>query len=308
MKEINVEADLLKEKKPFRIEEFAKGIGAGVDVVRATIEQLKTKGYVFYGMGEYIIRSRNRIDSQVMDLRKRFDRNLRFGIVSDSHLVSKMERLDALHATYDIFEREGITTVFHAGDVTDGWGVYRGQEFEVTRAGQQEQVDYTVINYPKKKGITTYFITGNHDLRQFERGGVDVGHPIARARRDLVYMGQASAHAIIGNGVEMEMVHPDGNVAYAVSYKAQRDINNRSPNSIPDILVYGHYHTSFYMHYRGIEFLQAPCFKDAGVWEKRKGLNPTIGAWLVDARLDGDLRKIETFKPNLMNFEEKRFR
>jgi hypothetical protein len=93
-------------------------------------------------------------------------------------------------------------------------------------------------------------------------------------------------------------------VAYALSYKSQRDINNRPPGSLPDILVYGHYHTSFYMHYRGIDFIQAPCFKDAGLFEKRVGLNPTIGAWVVDAKLTDDKESIRSFKPNLFQFNE----
>ena len=50
------------------------------------------------------------------------------------------------------------------------------------------------------------------------------------------------------------------------------------------------------------EFVQAPCFKDAGLWEKRKGLNPTIGGWLVDAQLSSDLQALESFSPQLFTF------
>jgi len=91
-------------------------------------------------------------------------------------------------------------------------------------------------------------------------------------------------------------------MAYALSYKAQRDINNRPSDRLPDILVYGHFHTSYYMYYRGIHFLQTPCFKDIGIYEKRKGLNPTIGFWVVTVKLNDNLNRIASFSPKLYAF------
>src|SRR5688572_26282180 len=36
------------------------------------------------------------------------------GLVADTHLACRESRLDALHAQYDLFASEGITTVLHA--------------------------------------------------------------------------------------------------------------------------------------------------------------------------------------------------
>ena len=44
-----------------------------------------------------------------------------FGLVGDTHLACKECRLDSLHAQYDLFEQEGITTVLHAGNIVDGY-------------------------------------------------------------------------------------------------------------------------------------------------------------------------------------------
>jgi hypothetical protein len=54
------------------------------------------------------------------------------------------------------------------------------------------------------------------------------------------------------------------------------------------------------MNYRGINFLQVPSFKGQGLWEKRQGLNPTIGAWLIDGQIIGN--EIGMFKPNLVKY------
>ena len=51
-----------------------------------------------------------------------FDKDgvIRFGFVSDTHLASKYARLDVLNALYDVFAKEGITTVYHGGNWIDG--------------------------------------------------------------------------------------------------------------------------------------------------------------------------------------------
>ena len=127
---------------------------------------------------------------------------------------------------------------------------------------------------------------------------MDVGVPIAQRRVDMNYLGQMAAYVHLPDGIVMEMIHPDGGGAYALSYKAQKYINNLAPEDVPELLVFGHYHCSFYMKYRNVHFLQAPCFKDAGTWEKRKGLNPTIGGWMVEATIDTG--QISKFKPELI--------
>jgi len=84
-----------------------------------------------------------------------------FGVVSDTHLCSIHEKLDELHTFYEICRKEKIQIVVHSGDLLCGWGIYRGQENEVKVFGADNQITYTVKNYPKIKGITTYFIDGN---------------------------------------------------------------------------------------------------------------------------------------------------
>lgn len=295
---------LLTERKPRILEELAEQLGVGVDIISATIDTLKKDGYGVTRTGDLFVRSMTPTNGEATNLSHRFDKkHLHFGIVSDTHMSSKHERLDALHAMYDRFKEEGVTTVFHAGDITDGVGVYRGHENEIKHHNQTDQIQHVIDNYPRHEGIKTYHITGNHDLRAYEKGGADPGVVIAKSRRDIDYLGQMSATVILPGKTKLELLHPAGGGSYALSYKAQRDINNRSVDDIPDILVYGHYHTSFFMHYRNLNFLQAPSFKDAGQFEKRLGLHSTIGGWIVDATV-GD-KGITSFKPELFTYNNK---
>lgn len=296
----SIDQRILNEKGPRQFEEMAKILEVGVDVVHDSINRLEKDGYTFIRNEGVFVRSRTEKSGTVFDHSTLFDNvHIRFGVISDTHLGSKQERLDILMDTYRFFRKEGVREVYHCGDLTEGWGVYQGQEFEIHKFGQQEQIDYAVKIYPKFANMTTHFITGNHDLRQYEKGGIDPGKPIASQRKDLKYLGPINAHIMLSSGVQMELLHPGGNQAYALSYKSQRAINNRPPGELPDIMLWGHYHTAFYMEYRGIHFLQAPCTKNIGLWEKRVGLNPVNGGWLVDLRLAHEGPHIERFKPEL---------
>lgn len=296
----NIRKEVLKTKGEFSPESISKQLEVDTQAVKTVIDALIAEGYRFIDNGGIYLRSKNSSPSN-FDATKMFkDGNLHFGLISDTHLGSQKERLDCLELAYDRFEHEGIKTVFHVGDWMDGVNVYRGQELEVSVYGQQAQIDYTIDKFPKRTGIQTIGIGGNHDEKEYERGGADPMVSVAGARKDITYIGQYNADVKLGENVTMELMHPTGNVAYALSYRPQRDINNRSPDNLPNILAYGHYHTSLYMHYRGIEFLQVPCFKDSGYFEKRLGLNPTIGAWIIEGQTNGET--IQNFKPDLFTF------
>jgi len=293
--------EILKKKGIFSPREMAESRDISEHEVIEVLDFLQDSGYAFAKTDQGYVRSKTAHEHDSFDASRLFNRGLlHFGLVSDTHLGSKHERTPTLERMYDKFQQEGVKVVFHIGDWTDGVGVYRGQEFEVNHYGQEDQIDYTIQNYPQRDGIITVGIGGNHDLKQYEHGGVDPMVQVARARKDIKYIGQYAGKARLGGDITMELVHPLGNVAYALSYRAQRDINNRAPDDLPNILLYGHFHTSYYMRYRGIDFIQVPCFKDAGHFEHRLGLNPTIGGWIVAGKHNGE--NVYQFDPRLYTF------
>jgi len=157
---------------PIPIEEIAQSVGVGSEVVKRIIEDLITEGYSFSVEGDKVMRSKAiGVTDNRLDLSRVFKgRHIKFGVTSDKHIGSKHEQLDSLEAFYDLAAKEGVTEMFDAGDITEGWGVYKGQEFEVKMLGQDEQIDYACKVHPKRKKMTTYFITGNHDLRLKKEG------------------------------------------------------------------------------------------------------------------------------------------
>lgn len=301
LKEVDIRKEVLKLKTGFTPKEIGERFKVDSNAVTQVLDILIEEGFRFVNDGDTFIRTRSKEPSKRFEGKSIFPgREFTFGVVSDPHLGNKLERLDELNKMYDIFKQEGISVVYNCGDNFDGVNVFNGQEFEVHKHGQQEQIDYFVEKYPKREGIKTYAITGNHCLRAYEHGGCDPMVAAANRRKDIVYLGQYDATVKLRDEVTLELMHPAGNVPYALSYKPQRDINNRSPEDLPNALFYGHYHTSIYMHYRGIDFLQVPCFKAAGAWEHRMGLNPTIGGWIVSAKSNGET--LNSFNPRLVTF------
>src|SRR6266542_2866480 len=72
---------------------------------------------------------------------------IRFGLVADTHLCCREERLDALGAHYDLMRAEGIKTVFHAGNIVDGF-VAKINGASVLESSIDGQAQYCTDHYP----------------------------------------------------------------------------------------------------------------------------------------------------------------
>lgn len=301
-KEVDIRKEVLKLKTEFTPEQVAGRFKLETSAVTAVLDTLIEDGFRFINNDGVWMRTKANEGRINYDASKLFkDGLLHFGLVSDTHLGSKFERLDALEAMYDRFQQAGVKAVFHVGDLSDGSHLYKGQEFEQHVMGQQAQIDYAIKVYPKRDNMVTYAISGNHDLKMYEASGADPLVPISHQRKDITYLGQYAARVKMADNVVMDMLHPMGSQAYALSYKAQRMINAMDPTDLPNIMAFGHYHCAFNMKYRGIDFIQVPCFKDPSLqFEKRLGLVSAIGGWIIDGKTNGET--VREFQPRLVTF------
>lgn len=142
---------------------------------------------------------------------------IHIGLVSDTHLCCKEQRLDALHAQYDLFAAEGITTVLHAGNIVDGY-IPRINGASVIVSGIDDQALYVVDNYPARKGITTHFITGDDHEGWWQKEGFNFGAYLQglaekSGRSDLRYLGHVEADVDVTTKhgiVRIKVQHPGG--------------------------------------------------------------------------------------------------
>lgn len=224
------------------------------------------------------------------------------GVLSCTHFGSNYEDIPITNAIYDWFAQEGITHVFHCGDITDGVKMRKGHENSVHKHGFDAQRDWVIQKYPYRKGITTYLITGNHDAAHMKNGGADIGAAIARDREDIHYLGADTARFTVNRPgereIKIDMLHPDGGVSYALSYKLQKIIESLEAGTKPDLLLVGHFHKSFFLpSYRGVAGVMAGCTQRQTDFMARNGLAAHLGGHIVEMRvLDGQVLVTDTWR------------
>lgn len=216
-----------------------------------------------------------------------------FAVISDLHVGSKHCLEEQLR---DFIMRaakeEGVKQFFLGGDNVDG--CYRHSRWEESYHGFDPQATRLAHVLPgKKDGIDVRYdgIIGNHDETFEKESGLDVGRALEnifrREGRDDFHMhGARGAYLRYapkgGRGVLVELWHPIGGGAYAVSYKLQRHVEEYGVGQKPDFLFAGHWHQQCYVVRRGVHAFSAGTWHGgAGSFSKALGGAQAIGGWIV---------------------------
>lgn len=221
------------------------------------------------------------------DLKRWSGPSYRFGVVADTQLGSRYQQLTHLYTFYSIIARRRINTVFHCGDLVDGEKIYRGQEYEIFCHGADAQRDYAIAHYPKRKSVSTFIISGNHDQSFHKVAGYNIVKAICQQRGDMVYLGDDVAFYELGNlPVRIMLMHARGGVPYARSYRMQKIVEQLAGGTKPHFLFMGHLHVMDLMQYRNVQAVTMPCFQGQTPYLAAKGLNPEVGGLIVTFQVD----------------------
>jgi predicted phosphodiesterase len=258
-------------------------------VLAAILDDLRDGGYLIAEIGD-TLKIQKDIVPQENEYEEHWtgDKIIRFGAVSDTHLCSKWQQLTHLNTLYDIFQREGIRTVYHAGDITEGYHMRKGHEYEVFKHGADEQVAYVIQNYPSREGIKTRFITGNHDHSHVKAAGYDIGIRIKMERPDMEYLGMANARINLTPNCVLELNHALDGSAYALSYAIQKRIEAMSGGEKPNILLDGHHHKMLQVFYRNVHAFECGTTQAQTAWMRGKRLPAHLGGWIICAHVNDE--------------------
>ena len=227
--------------------------------------------------------------------------HIRIGIVSDTHFGSKYAQYKALEDFYDRCKADGITDIYHCGDIDDGSeNMHPGVMYEHHCIGATEHIKNIVEHYPHRDGITTHYITGNHDNSHMKQSGLIVGEEVAIRRPDMHYLGRDVAIIKLTDNCTMELRHPGDGSSYAVSYKPQKIVEAYPGGKKPNILVIGHYHKALWMMHRNVHIIMAGAFCGTTPFMQSKSLTSVVGGWIldIDVKPDGTIDKLTpTFCP-----------
>lgn len=293
--QFNLEKRLLSYlNKEVTLEYLTKMLNLTEVEVLGLIGKLKRDGYEILELGNnFKIAKQITKKNQSIEPFKGDVERVNLCIVSDTHIGNKKQQITMLNEFYDMCVEKGITTVLHVGDISDGTSHREDHVYELFAYGAEEQVDYIVENYPKREGIKTYFITGNHDA-WYAKKGVNIGKMIDSRREDMIYLGHQNATIKIKrpNGFcNIRMFHPQDGSSYAISNSGQKAIDAIRDGNYPDIMLVGHHHKQFYMVYRGVHYLEVPCVCELTGFMEGKKIPNDMGCWFIDMTVNefGDI-------------------
>ena len=297
---------ILKQKRKISVIELSNQFDVGINKVEKAVEAITKEGYLVNVVNDEVALGRSIEPPEPITIliEPFYNRWIKFGVVSDTHLNSKYERLGVLYNLYDIFKKEGIKNVFHAGNMIDGFA--RFNQFDVFNTGVDEQVAYWCEKYPYREGITTHFITGDdHEGWYVQREHINIGQVMedtARdhyGRQDLHHLGYIEANVEIPIGkrpTRIRIMHPGGGTAYAMSYQPQKIIESLQGGEKPDFLIIGHYHKAESGIIRNVPYIQAGCTEDQTPFMRKKHIKAHIGGWIVELQIapEGYINRIRT--------------
>lgn len=286
----SVQATVLKLlQRRTSLEAIGKAVGVSEKIARMIVDELREAGHcVEESGGELYISNVPHISGEIVRREWNGDRFVRFGLLGDTQINSKYTQITHLHKAYEIYEQEGIETVYHTGDMDEGEQMRQGHQYECYEQGADAHVDEIVRVYPQVDGIKTEFITGNHDHSLIIRAGYDIGRAIAGRRPDMEYLGQSQAYVKLTPNCTLELRHPGDGTAYAQSYKIQKMIEAMSGGEKPNLLAVGHYHKTEYLFYRNVHAIQTATLQAQTPWMRGKGIAAALGFWIVELTVDGE--------------------
>ncbi len=224
------------------------------------------------------------------------DENIKCMFLSDIRFCSIYMQPTILNELYKTAKDMGVKYVFIAGDLVEG--MYKGAKDKYNlglfKTGHHDQAKFVAGTFPRVEGITTCFITGEHDLSFLKtKEKVDIGKLISEEREDLIYLGQrrkkvSFVNETNGNEVSIYLQHSMGNVPYTISYKPQQIISSLRNEDKSHILAVGHYCACDSFLRRGVRSFQIPTIV-ATTPEMRDAHTPvynTTGAWIVNIKKD----------------------
>lgn len=180
------------------------------------IKQLEMSGYnfdrtYFYNNGDITYSINKTLYNQ--DKNKRIivnDRCKEFKavVISDLHIGSELESLQALNLVYDYCVKKGINIIINAGDIINGsFGVKNKYD------DLDDQIKHLLKNYPHDRNILNFVCLGNHDFDLLRKKGKNLETILHNNRHDIIPLGYSEGIINIRNE-KIIVRHPINNERY----------------------------------------------------------------------------------------------
>lgn len=311
MQDPRFRSDLLRLlRKPTTVKALGTKLYVHHSDVEHALDDLEQSGYIVVRTGSRVALGSIVPGSARRIIRKNhfIDKPIKFGVVADTHLCSKSQRLDVLNAAYDEFAAQGIDTVLCPGNYVDGECRYN--HYELYAHGIADQCQYCIDHWPKRDGIKTLYVDGDDHEGWFQqKEGIEFGRYLMleaqqQGRNDLVYLGYMEADIELktpeGSAI-IKVMHPGGGSAYAYSYTVQKLAESFQGGEKPAVAIVGHYHKFDYSFPRAVHMLQPGCCQDQTRFMRKRKIAAHVGFCIVELQQDV-VGSVTRFSPTFYPF------
>jgi predicted phosphodiesterase/DNA-directed RNA polymerase subunit RPC12/RpoP len=205
---------------------------------------------------------------------------VKIGVMTDTHIGSSYTDESHIVSALAEFERQGVSMILHAGDVTEGMSGRDGHVYELSRIGYKAQRDAAVELF-KLASAPMYFISGNHDRWYLKKG--DIGADIVGDIADKLgarMLGHDEGDLTV-NGIVIRLWHGEDAGSYAVSYRLQKIVESFTGGEKPNVLIAGHTHKSAYLFDRNVHVISAGSIQSQSKWMRGKRIAAHRGFWTL---------------------------
>jgi hypothetical protein len=298
---------LLKESFPVNIDKIVETAGISERKTLRIINALRVDGYdineIASGSGnlfglvrtgaydpENFYRFQGEIETPVL-------------MTGDWHIKNKYHSRQAFELMLKAVEEYSVASVMIVGDIVQGLGVYRREAMDLLSGDIDSQKDEAIAYLKEFPDCvkTIGIVMGNHEsaIKGKHKVGYDVCKAIASGEPRATYYGFVGKVLLDGDW-DYTMMHTEGSVGYAVSYKGQRirDVLVQQPH----ILHLGHIHQPYDVsrpHISGrASTITSAALKREGGWEMQKGWTSIVG-WYILNKWSPTYKNITEFTPRV---------
>lgn len=173
------------------LNEIARTLNLSNKQIFQRLNQLKANGYsftrsyyyngnIYYKLIKDLVEHNN--STKIITLPEK--NSLKIMLISDTHLGSVKENIEALNLIYDYCIQQNINIIINGGDLINGsfGSKNKYNTFE-------KQIEHLLHDYPFDKNILNFTCLGNHDIDSLRKEGINIASIIQNNRHDLVIIG-----------------------------------------------------------------------------------------------------------------------
>lgn len=194
---------ILNEHKTLEV--LSKEMNLSQRQIYTRLVSLKNKGYSFNRKFYYNGDQSFKIEKQLvlppakegLTIHTNDDNVFNAVIISDLHLGSVFEKIEALDKIYDYCSKEGINIILNGGDLIDGTFGNIKKTYDI-----HEQIKDAIKNHPYDSKILNFICLGNHDAS----AKIDYGNAIINLKNDQIVLEHPVGYGIKNINVQTGLV------------------------------------------------------------------------------------------------------